>query len=60
MHIPHEKAISKVASSANTSAATIPLAYDQANKEGKFKKGDIIILTALGGGITWGANLLRL
>lgn len=44
---------------ANTSAASIPLALDFAVKEGKLKEGDLIAFTALGGGLTWGAALLK-
>ena len=43
----------------NTSAATIPLAMDEANRAGRIKKGDIILLDAFGGGFTWAAALLR-
>ncbi|MHA1550212.1 MAG: beta-ketoacyl-ACP synthase III [Alphaproteobacteria bacterium] len=55
-----EQVVSTVRNQANTSSATIPLAFDQISKEGKVKKGDLILLTALGAGITWGANLLRI
>jgi 3-oxoacyl-[acyl-carrier-protein] synthase-3 len=43
----------------NTSAATIPLALDEANRAGRIKPGDIILLDAFGGGFTWAAVLLR-
>lgn len=43
----------------NTSAATIPLALDEANRAGRIKKGDILLLDAFGGGFTWAAALLR-
>lgn len=43
----------------NTSAASIPLALDHANRSGKVKKNDVILFEALGGGITWGAVVLR-
>ena len=55
-----KQVISTVRNHANTSAATIPLAYDEIAKEGKVKKGDIVLTTAIGAGITWGANLLRI
>ena len=45
---------------ANTSSASIPLALDVALKEGKAKKGDLVILEALGAGLTWGSALVRL
>lgn len=43
----------------NTSAATIPIALDEANRAGRLKKGDLILLDAFGGGFTWGSVLLR-
>ena len=44
---------------ANTSAASIPLALDVAVKDGRIKRGDLILLEAMGGGLTWGAGLVR-
>jgi 3-oxoacyl-[acyl-carrier-protein] synthase III len=44
----------------NTSAASIPLAFDVAVKDGRIKKGDLVLLEAMGGGFTWGAVLARL
>ena len=43
----------------NTSAATIPLALDEANRAGRLKEGDIILLDAFGGGFTWAAAMMR-
>ncbi|MCA1240927.1 ketoacyl-ACP synthase III [Stappia stellulata] len=43
----------------NTSAASIPLAVDAAVRDGRIKRGDLIMLEAMGGGFTWGASLLR-
>jgi 3-oxoacyl-[acyl-carrier-protein] synthase-3 len=43
----------------NTSAASIPLAFDAALKDGRIKRGDLILLEAMGGGFTWGATLVR-
>ena len=43
----------------NTSAASIPLALYEAEKEGKLKKGDLVLLVAFGGGFTYGGALLR-
>jgi 3-oxoacyl-[acyl-carrier-protein] synthase-3 len=45
---------------ANTSAASVPLALDVAVKDGRIKKGDTIVLEAMGGGFTWGAAVVRL
>lgn len=57
--IPESKVINTIASHANTSAASIPLALDHAVKEGKLNPGDLVMLEALGGGITWGSCLVR-
>lgn len=57
--LPEEKVISTVAMHANTSAASIPLAIDEACKARKISESDIVVLTALGGGLTWGTCLLR-
>lgn len=54
-----EQVISTVAQHANTSAASVPLAMDAAVKDGRIKKGDLVMLEAFGGGFTWGAALLR-
>jgi 3-oxoacyl-[acyl-carrier-protein] synthase-3 len=43
----------------NTSGATIPVAMDEANRAGMLKSGDIVLLSAFGGGFTWGSTLLR-
>jgi 3-oxoacyl-[acyl-carrier-protein] synthase-3 len=44
---------------ANTSAASIPLALDTAVKDGRIKKGDLVLLEGIGGGLAWGASLVR-
>jgi 3-oxoacyl-[acyl-carrier-protein] synthase III len=44
---------------ANTSAASIPLALDVAVKDGRIKKGDLLLLEGIGGGLAWGASLVR-
>jgi len=54
-----EQVISTVALHANTSAASVPLALDSAVKEGRIKKGELVMLEAFGGGFTWGAALFR-
>ncbi len=54
-----EKVIVTVNKHANTSAASIPLAFDHALQEGRIKRNDLIVLEAMGGGFTWGASLLR-
>jgi 3-oxoacyl-[acyl-carrier-protein] synthase-3 len=52
--------ITTVATHANTSAASIPLAMDAAIKDGRIKRGDMVLLEAMGGGLTWGACAFRL
>ena len=54
-----EKIIITLANQGNTSAGSIPLALDFANNAKKFNTGDLIILEALGGGLTWGSIALR-
>ena len=43
----------------NTSAASIPIALDEAHRQGRFVRGDIILLCTFGGGLTWGSLLMR-
>ena len=57
--LPAEKVVITVAEHANTSAASVPLAFDTAIRDGRIKRGDIVILEAMGGGFTWGAAALR-
>lgn len=59
LNIPDDKFMLTIGEHANTSSASIPLALDVALKQGKINKGDNIILEALGGGLTWGAVLVR-
>src|SRR5690606_28900291 len=54
-----DKIIVTVDKHANTSAASIPLALNQARADGRIKPGDLVLLGAMGGGFTWGAILLR-
>ena len=57
--LPPEKIVVTVDQHANTSAASVPLALDTAVKDGRIKRGDIVVLEAMGGGFTWGAAALR-
>jgi len=57
--LPPEKVIVTVDEHANTSAASVPLAFDRAVKDGRIKRGDVVVLEAMGGGFTWGAAALR-
>jgi 3-oxoacyl-[acyl-carrier-protein] synthase-3 len=54
-----EKVIVTVDRHANTSAASVPLALDVAVRDGRIKRGDLLVLEAMGGGFTWGAAALR-
>ena len=60
MKLPMTKVIVTVNNHGNTSAASIPLALSVANLEKKFKKGDLILMEAIGGGLAWGSILIRL
>ncbi len=59
LHVPVEKCIVTVDRHGNTSAASIPLALDESVRSGKIKRGDRLLLEAVGGGFTWGAALLN-
>jgi len=54
------KVVTTVAEHANTSAASIPLALDAAIRDGRIKRGDLVLIEAMGGGLTWGACAFRL
>ncbi len=58
--LPAEKVIITVDRHANTSAASVPLAFDTGVRDGRIKKGDLVMFEAMGGGFTWGASLVRL
>ena len=57
--LPPEKIVVTVDRHANTSAASVPLALDTAVRDGRIKRGDLIVLEAMGGGFTWGAAVIR-
>tara|TARA_B100000900_G_scaffold209439_1_gene177491 strand:+ start:353 stop:1291 length:939 start_codon:yes stop_codon:yes gene_type:complete len=59
INLPREKIIITVNKHGNTSAASIPLAFDEANSNDTFKTGDTIMLEAFGAGFTWGSILLK-
>lgn len=54
-----EKVIVSIEQHGNTSAASVPLAYDLAVKDGRIKPGDVVLVEAMGGGLTWGSSLIR-
>lgn len=55
-----DKIVVTVDQHANTSAASVPLAFDVARKDGRIKSGDMVMFEAMGGGFTWGASLVRI
>ena len=59
LNMPKEKVVLTVHDHANTSAASIPLALDRAVHDGRIKRGDLLLMEAMGGGLTWGAALAR-
>tara|TARA_R110002167_G_scaffold12836_4_gene54611 strand:+ start:944 stop:1912 length:969 start_codon:yes stop_codon:yes gene_type:complete len=60
LSLPPEKVVMTVGQHANTSAASVPLALDQAVRDGRIVQGDLVMLEAMGGGFTWGACLIRM
>lgn len=59
LHLPHDRVVLTVSQHGNTSAASIPLALATAVEDGRVKRGDLILMEAMGGGLTWGAALAR-
>ncbi|MGH8639228.1 MAG: 3-oxoacyl-[acyl-carrier-protein] synthase III C-terminal domain-containing protein, partial [Burkholderiales bacterium] len=59
LEMPMEKIVVTVDKHANTSAASIPLAYDVALRDGRIRPGQLVLMVGVGGGFTWGAVLTR-
>jgi 3-oxoacyl-[acyl-carrier-protein] synthase-3 len=59
LDLPMERVIVTVQEHGNTSAASVPLALDVAVRDGRIKRGDLLLLEAFGGGFTWGSALIR-
>src|SRR5689334_15128411 len=59
LHIAPQKVVLTVDQHGNTSAASIPLALSVAVRDGRVKKGDLVLFEAMGGGFTWGSALVR-
>lgn len=59
LQIPPERCVVNIGRYGNTSAASIPIALDETVREGRIKRGDLVLITAFGGGLTWGAALVR-
>jgi 3-oxoacyl-[acyl-carrier-protein] synthase-3 len=60
LNVPMERLFNNLEEYGNTSAATIPLALDEARRKGRVKAGDVVLLTAFGGGFTWGSIVLEM
>jgi 3-oxoacyl-[acyl-carrier-protein] synthase III len=59
LQMPMERVVLTVQEHGNTSAASVPMALDTAIRDGRIKRGDLLLLEAFGGGFTWGASLIR-
>lgn len=59
LKVSEDKVFSNIAEYGNTSAASIPIAMNEAREKGYLKRGDLLLLAAFGGGFTWAANLIR-
>ncbi|MFO1024124.1 MAG: beta-ketoacyl-ACP synthase III [Acetobacteraceae bacterium] len=60
LELPAERVVVTVDRHANTSAASVPLALAEACRDGRIRKGQLVLLEALGGGLTWGSALVRM
>ncbi|MEM6427363.1 MAG: 3-oxoacyl-[acyl-carrier-protein] synthase III C-terminal domain-containing protein, partial [Cyanobacteria bacterium P01_D01_bin.128] len=59
LKVPSDRVISNMARHGNTSAASIPIALDEAVRDGKIKPGDLIASSGFGAGLTWGAAIFE-
>ncbi len=59
LNLPRDNVVTTVDHHANTSAASIPLALNEATRDGRIKQGDIVLIEAIGGGLAWGSSLIR-
>src|SRR5947199_10413258 len=57
--VPEEKVYSNIAEHGNTSSASIPIAMDECIQSGRIQEGSLVLLTAFGGGVTWGGTVIR-
>lgn len=60
LNLPDDKVFINIHEYGNTSAASVPIAFDECSRKGRIKQGDIIILVSFGAGLTWGANIIEL
>ena len=59
LELPDEKVFINIGEYGNTSAASVPIAFDECARTGRIKRGDIVIMVVFGAGLTWGANVLE-
>jgi 3-oxoacyl-[acyl-carrier-protein] synthase-3 len=59
LRVPMERVYTNIHRYGNTSSASIPIALDEANREGLLSKGDYVLLVSFGAGLTWGASIVR-
>lgn len=59
LHLPMDKVFVNIDKYANTSGASIPIAMDEANREGRMKRGDIVVLAGFGAGLTWAGLVMK-
>ncbi len=59
LKLPDDKVFVNIAEYGNTSAASVPIAFDECVRAGKLKKGDLLVFVAFGAGVTWGANVIE-
>ncbi len=59
LKLPQDKVFINIAEYGNTSAASVPIAFDECMRSGRIEKGDIVIFVAFGAGLTWGATVVR-
>jgi 3-oxoacyl-[acyl-carrier-protein] synthase-3 len=59
LQLPEDKVFLNIAEYGNTSAASVPIAFDECVRVGRIKRGDIVIFVAFGAGLTWGANVIE-
>ena len=59
LELPPEKVFLNIAEYGNTSAASVPIAFDECARKGRIKRGDLVVFVAFGAGLTWGANVIE-
>ncbi|MHC4060898.1 MAG: beta-ketoacyl-ACP synthase III [Planctomycetota bacterium] len=59
LQLPSEKVFLNIAEYGNTSAASVPIAFDECVRTGRIRRGDIVVFVAFGAGLTWGANVIE-